>query len=111
MEAKLKENKEIKQLISHIANFMKCPNCGASYDVENVQYLGKIQVFYVVQLFCQRCSIPVFASVLIKESRIPSARFKKEKIKKDAKPISSDDLIDFHNFISKYEGDFKTLLS
>jgi len=90
---------------------MKCPNCGADYDIENVQYLGRIQVFYVVQLFCERCSIPVFASVLVKKSNIKFDLTNEEtKSKKGAKPISANEVIDFHSFISQHKGDLKTLL-
>ena len=107
----MKENKQIQNLIAHISHFMKCPNCGANYDVENVQYLGKIQVFYVVQLFCERCAIPVFASVLVKESKVSKDNHSlKLNNAKDQKPISTDDIIDFHGLLANHDGDMKTLL-
>ena len=113
----LRENKEIQELLRNISEHLKCPNCGSLYDVSNVNYLGKIQAFYVLQLFCTRCGIPVFASVLVRDGRkrlitnpIPSELTKSDLIRISQAQISSDRVLEFANFMKNYNGSLSSLL-
>jgi len=113
----MKEDREIEALLKNISEHLKCPNCGSHYDVDNVHYLGRMQVFYVLQLFCVRCGIPVFASVLVKDGRkkdkvfqIPSELTKVDLLRLANDPLDSNNVIDFQSFIKNHQGSLSDLL-
>jgi C4-type Zn-finger protein len=103
-------------LLKNISEHLKCPNCGSAYDATNVHYLGRIQVFYVLQLFCERCGIPVFASVLIKDGRksgvkqLFSELSKQDLLRISPDPVAADEVLDFQSFLKNYKGSLSDLI-
>jgi len=76
-----------------------------------------MQVFYVLQLFCIRCGIPVFASVLVKDGRkkelakqIPFELTKQDLLRISPQRLQTDDVVEFSQFIQKHKGSLSDLI-
>lgn len=116
----------LKKLIQNLQAKITCPGCGAKFTKpEQVQFRGYVDNTYFLQLNCLQCPTLVFATVMvtpekelmgsdkidgiqeIKKKKIaPKPDIKKEK---QLKNISIDDIIDAHNFLEKFDGNFEGL--
>jgi len=117
---------QLKELIRNIQAMIKCPNCGKSYRKEDIHFLGQLGQAVLVQLNCFSCKMPVMATIVaqVKTSNAEGFKgidFSEELPKmfkglkgerssgKIEKPITSDELIDFHSFLEDFDGDFESL--
>ena len=122
----------LKKLIRTLQAKITCPGCGAKFNKpEQVQFRGYVDKTYFLQLNCLECPTLVFATVMVTPERelmsdtkevdglqlqdkpqtIPKAKVKpvKNKPARKLKKISTNDVIDAHNFFKKFNGDFETM--
>ncbi len=117
----------LKKLIRTLQAKITCPGCGAKFNKpEQVQFRGYVDKTYFLQLNCLECPTLVFATVMVTPERelmseskeIDGLKIKnqnKEELKakpksnKRAKKISTNDVIDAHNFFEKFNGDFESM--
>ncbi len=108
-------SKRFRALLDAIRHSIKCPSCGGNFIDSDVDMVAGVNDAYFVKLACGKCGINIVASLVnIKDNRkisdlgefeISFDEFEMNKI--DADPISSDDLIDVHEFLTEFEGGFK----
>lgn len=105
---------QLEELIRNIQNMIRCPNCGSSYKKEDIHFLGQLNKAVLVQMFCYVCKMPITATIVISGtspvSGIPN--FKKLESVSDKnieEPISSDEILEMHNFLENFSGDFESL--
>lgn len=104
--------KQFLELLKNLQKIMKCPSCGAAYKVEEVQFLGHVEGLFLLQMVCGECDLPVSMNFMAtkgiekKPLLISDMSDKESKIKVDSE-ISTNELIDFHQFLEKFRGDFK----
>lgn len=98
-------NFDIKQLIKSIQAHKVCPYCHSHYQRDNITILGCIDNTCMVYLECKVCGNNVLSYVTIIEdsSSKPATRFHLKE------PITSDDLINLHQFLKDFDGDFKKI--
>lgn len=116
---------QLEELIKNIQAMIKCPSCGKSYKKEDIHFLGQMSQAVLVQLNCNICRMPVMATIVASKdpNKLPS--FKdigeySEKMPRDLKslkhrndksnpekPISSDEVLDFHDFLEDFDGNFE----
>lgn len=129
----------LKKLIRTLQEKITCPGCGAKFNKpEQVQFRGYVDKTYFLQLNCLECPTLVFATVMVTPERELMANSreidglqssvemskpktcleqdqkiktpKKSQIKgKKLKEISTNDVIDAHNFFEKFNGDFESM--
>jgi uncharacterized Zn finger protein len=102
----------VKRLISN----MKCAVCGQRYAQDNIKVLGRREDLWFLGVFCPICGSQALIAALVKEHQAPeivvSDLSRSEFCKFAAsEPISADDVLDMHEFLKNFEGDFLTLLS
>lgn len=101
----------IKRLIATI----KCGVCGHHYEGENVKILGHRDEFWFLSVFCPVCRSRGFVAAVIKEGMLPQLitdLSEAEKAKfRDLEAVGADDLLDIHNFLKEFDGDFAHLFS
>ncbi len=125
---------QLEELIKNIQKMIRCPNCGNSYKKENINFLGQLGQAVLVQLNCLNCKMPVMATIVMtpgitsnnslpdissfKEledlyKNLPAFSNRKEKMSSPelSKPISSDEILDFHEFLENFDGDFNKLFN
>lgn len=57
--------KALNELINNLRVFYHCPSCSAEYQADDIRFLGKVDQHCFMQLNCQKCSLPVLATVLM----------------------------------------------
>jgi len=72
--------------------------------MEDIEFRGKIDAAYIMQLNCHSCQTPVIATVLA----VSSAKHKN--YQKYKGKISTNDLIELHEILKNHKGDLKSLL-
>ncbi|MCX6811476.1 MAG: hypothetical protein NT039_02170 [Candidatus Berkelbacteria bacterium] len=117
----------LKKLIRTLQEKITCPGCGAKFNKpEQVQFRGYVDKTYFLQLNCLQCPTLVFATVMVtperelladskeidglqSQDRVKKLSKPKDKKEKKLKEISTNDVIDAHNFFEKFNGDFETM--
>ena len=123
----------LKKLIRTLQAKITCPGCGAKFNKpEQVQFRGYVDKTYFLQLNCLECPTLVFATVMVTPekdlisdhkdldglglnsklaelSQIKAEAKKTPAKEKKIKDISTDDIIDVHNFFNKFNGDFESM--
>lgn len=123
----------LKKLIRTLQAKITCPGCGAKFNKpEQVQFRGYVDKTYFLQLNCLECPTLVFATVMVTPERdlisdnkdldglgsnnklaellqIKAKAKKTPSKEKKIKDISTDDIIDVHNFFKKFDGDFESM--
>lgn len=106
--------KQFLELLKNLQKMMKCPSCGAAYKIEEVQFLGHVDGLFLLQMVCGECDLPVSMNFMASKGSYKKPIFIKDKANlgregKNEKDISSDELIEFHQFLENFSGDFKKL--
>jgi hypothetical protein len=123
----------LKKLIRTLQEKITCPGCGAKFNKpEQVQFRGYVDKTYFLQLNCLECPTLVFATVMVTPERelmaekkeidglqtsniseVPKPKKKSTKDKsapdRKLKEISTNDVIDAHNFFKEFNGDFEQM--
>lgn len=104
--------KQFMELLKNLQKIMKCPACGASYKMEEVQFLGQVDGLFLMQMSCGKCDLPVWMNFMAnkdhkKSTMIMSDLSKMDMEKKFESDISSDEMIEFHKFLTNFDGNFK----
>jgi len=106
----------LQQIIGNLREYYKCPSCSTNYHLDDIKFLGQIDVYCFVQLTCHACSLPVVATVSIEEDK-PAVR--KRAAKTDLKrsenakfkqlgPITSGEIAGFHAYLQTHPGGFSS---
>lgn len=109
--------RNLEELLKNIQAMIKCPHCGSSYTKENISIIGNMGEAVLVQLSCISCKMPVMATIVAKGSNpYVGLSAKPQMISQQAvnnyaseKEITSDEIIDMHNFLGSFNGDFEKL--
>ena len=105
--------KKFKIIFEAIRRAVKCPNCNGGFVERDIEMIAGDKDAYFVKLSCSKCGLNLVASLVNVSERknIPSISdidllFEAQTLK-HGKKISTDDVIDAHNFLSSFEGSLK----
>lgn len=118
----------LRKLLQNLQIVMRCPKCGKPYNIDEINLKGFSGNTYMLQMECSNCHMPVQANISIsnnlsevsskpqnifeqmpkifqKPITPPRVYQKPKKIeKRNHKPITIDEIIDFHEFLKSYNG-------
>jgi hypothetical protein len=105
------DDKFIKKLLSN----MKCGVCGHNYEFANVNVIGHREDLWFVTVFCPSCRSKGLVAAIVTEDKqleVITELTEAELTKFSASPsVGSDDVLDMHTFLEKFDGDFLSLFS
>ena len=105
------DEKFLKKLLAT----MKCGMCGNQYQSGNVNILGHKEDLWFLSVFCPSCKTQGLVAAGVKEGKVTEVLTEptpeEQKKLSMATPLSSDDLMDMHSFLSDFNGDFGSLFS
>jgi hypothetical protein len=106
------DRKRFLDLLKNLQNIMRCPACGALYSVEEMQFMGNQDGYFLLSLTCTKCNLPVWVNFFAgnPEVRIISDLTITDMELSQKQPITVNEVIDFHSFIKGFSGDFKRYL-
>ncbi len=101
-----------ERVIKRLMTSVKCSSCGQNYSERNVRIIGRHRSLWFISAYCSSCHTHYLlaATVSREKAEIVSdlteaelARFKKPRTP------TADDILDMHNFLKKFDGDFTRL--
>ncbi len=101
-------------LIKRLVASVKCESCGRHYEMCHINVLGHCEDLWFLKLFCSTCQTQCLVAAVIKESKVPEifgeiAEPGMDKFQGDV--IEIDDLLNMHNFLKDFDGNFSWLFS
>jgi len=109
LEAGLMEERLIKRLMAS----MKCESCGQHYEVYNIDVLSHREDLWFLRVHCSACHTQCLVAAIVKESRMSEvvtdlSEFELDEFKNNV--IEIDDVLNMHNFLKDFDGNFSRLL-
>jgi hypothetical protein len=111
-----------EKLIKKFMTSIKCSVCGQSYEVDCVEILGHQEDVWFLDVFCPFCETECLVAALINggknkprsKTRMRAASdlttSETGRFKNIGKP-SKDDMLDMHNFLKEFNGEFDRLFA
>ena len=104
------EESLIKRLIASI----KCGSCGQHYEEDNIDVIEHSEELWFLRVSCSSCHAKSLVAAIIREddraeviTDLTEAELDKFK---DLARVRVDDVLDMHNFLKDFDGDFPRLL-
>jgi hypothetical protein len=98
----------IKEMV--VASIGKCVSCGTTYGVDGITVLGHQGDLWFLMVACKSCTSHALVAALIKEGKAQTLQgAEQSQITVSQQPVSGDDVLDIHEFLEKFDGDFVRL--
>ncbi len=102
------DRNNLLQILKTLTEMMRCPHCGEAYSLDEVQYISQVDGYCLLQVSCRKCKVPIWVNFFVekenqKDKRESLADFKMNNLE----PITVDEVIDFHETVLGFSGDFK----
>lgn len=97
-------------LMKNLQTVMKCPSCGAIYDVNEIQFVGNQDGYFLLSMTCTKCNLPVWVNVFAGGNgnpRVINDLSISDFDLSNREAIAPNEVIDFHMFLRSFKGDFK----
>jgi len=102
-------------LIKKLMASIKCGVCGQHYEVDNIDVLGHEESLCFLKALCSSCRTQCLVAVVIKEGKVPGVITELTKAELDKfrnmGRLTADEVLDMHNFLKDFNGDFSRLFS
>ncbi len=102
--------KELKLIVSQIKKNIACPKCKAKFtdeDIELIGGLGDEQTFF--HATCIECETETVVNVALNVDLSLPDSFKKLGSSPRFGKVSTNEVLDMHNFLKNFDGNFKTV--
>ena len=101
----------IKKLMSSI----KCAVCGQHYEEDGTKILGHQEDLWFLSVSCPVCHTRCLAAAVIKEDKAPQVITDLTGVEQEkftsVDRLTADEVLDMHNFLKNFDGDFSLLFS
>ncbi len=102
-------------LRTQLADFA-CGACGRSYRTSRISVLAQREDLFFVDLACRSCGAEAVAIVTVHVDEDESAHLDAGDLPRaeadlvdEAAPVDSDDILEMHEFLRDFDGDFRAL--
>lgn len=106
--ASMREN-----LVKKLMASTKCAVCGWHYEAGGISVLGHEDDLWFLTVSCSACDTRYLVAAVVKDESVPEAvtdlteaemgRFEMAKV------VTADDVLNMHDFLSSFDGDFPRL--
>lgn len=101
-----------ERLVKKLMTSMKCDACGQHYEVHNIHVLGHREDLWFLRVFCATCHTQALVAAMVRESSASNAvagfvEAEMSKLRDDV--VTADDVLDMHEFLKGFDGDFRQL--
>jgi hypothetical protein len=103
------EENLIKRLIASI----RCGSCGQHYEEDNIDVIEHSEELWFLRVLCSSCHVKSLVAAIIREGEkaevmtdLTEAELDKFR---DLTRVGVDDVLDMHNFLKDFDGDFPRL--
>jgi hypothetical protein len=100
----------VRQLLENI----KCVVCSEDYEEEDVVIMGQQEELWMLMVACRYCGTQGIILAMVKEDEqvelLSDLMPEELDLTEDLPAISGDDVLDVHQFLRDFDGDFVELL-
>ena len=103
-----------ESLVKRLMSSLKCHICGQHYDTTGIKVLGHRDDFWFLKIFCPACRSQSLIAAVIGEDKplevitdLTEAEFDRFK----QNQIVANDVLDIHNILKGFDGDFSILFA
>lgn len=98
----------LDEIIAQAQRTLTCPVCGRKYNAEEIKLRGNLDNAYIIQTVCDSGHPPLVTIFVATAKQGEQPRFIVHK-QPTSKKITTNDVIDGHIAIEKFDGDFQKL--
>jgi len=114
---------ELSALVKQIKKRIPCPSCKENYTNEGIRVIGTMSNEGFFHATCSSCEIEVVIDITLngkkrKHRSIKGSKQISDIISEDVvinereqRNVTTDDVIEMHNFLKGFDGDFKNIIS
>ena len=100
-----------ERLIKKLMTSMKCEECGQNYESFNIDILGHREDMWFLRALCSSCHTQCLVAAVVREDRVVAETEEPataEVYEHQGEAIEIDDVLDMHNFLVEFNGDFSS---
>ncbi len=109
----------ILKFLREQAKEFDCSVCGANHARSDIRLLGKLDAAWIVRVTCAKCKTSFKLLVYVDQQRAAISPVKEDSHRGDSvpprtprrQPVTSDEVIDAHDFLESFHGDAKALFA
>lgn len=102
-----------KEILKQAQQILYCTTCGRTYQLDEIRLRGFLDETLILQTICSNHHAPVVTFYLTNST--PGAKSEKPMVLPErvgqplAKKVTKDDVLDLHDGLKDFDGDFKKL--
>jgi len=104
-----------ESLVKKLVASVKCSVCGQRYEADNIDVLGHEEDLWFLRVSCPACNTHCLVAAIIREDRVPEVITDLTEAELDRFRnmdwLTPDDVLDMHDFLTDFDGDFSRLFS
>ena len=100
------QGKWLRQILLQVVRC--CPHCQCPYEEADVRLLGQKDDAWILSLYCRSCHVLAIVGLGVTSTGEMSPQG--VEYFKQTPPLGSDDLLDMHLFLERFDGDFRGLM-
>jgi hypothetical protein len=90
----------------------KCRACGKKFKSNSITVVGQKKGMWLLRVICADCYTQCLIAVVPSAGKIAGISDRKDdETASTGKPVNADDMLDMHNFLASFEGDFRQLFN
>lgn len=100
---------ELKELVKHLKKVVPCSTCEKKFTNEDINVVSTFKDEAVFHFTCPKCTNQLLVHVSVTDQGSENSTLNIQA--KSADSISQNEVLDIHNFLNGFKGDFKKLFS
>lgn len=104
------DSNKFRAIVKAIRQMVKCPSCHSTFSEQDVEMVAGVGPSYFVRMTCGVCNVSVMASLMQVGQNEISGEINAEMSgfeNTNSEPVSSDDVIEVHQFLRDFDGNFR----
>lgn len=105
---------DLKEIIKHLKRIVPCNSCKKKFGDEELQVVSTFNNEGLFHLNCKSCSNQLLVHAAIVSKTDTKTNFNVQMQRTDGNigsTISTNEILDIHNFLNQFNGDFKQLFT
>jgi len=102
-----------ERLLKRLMTSIKCSFCGQQYEAANIEVLEHSEELWFLRVLCSVCHTQCLVAAVIREDKMPEVVTDLTEAEQDkfaaVDVVRADDLLNIHNFLKDFDGDFSRL--
>ena len=101
--------------LKRLFTMIKCESCGHTYQVTDIEIIGHEDSIWLFSVSCSHCQTQGLVAIVVREANIEKMITDLTEAEYDrftwAAVVEINDVLDMHNFLKEFDGDFAGILS